>query len=313
MLCDIMRKLPLSGNVLIEVDSKHLTVIKCQKTEFKILGQSGVEFPFLPAVDRVNGYYLPCADLRDMIRFTVFSAAVDESKPIMTGEMVEADDKEFRIVATDGFRMALRRKKTERTDNDTDEDTEAEGTGGVNIKAVIPSKAMNEVARLLPQGDDETVGLYITENHALFKMKGCVIVTRLLYGDYINYARIYAQENTTAARVARADLLGSVERALLMSRDVRKSPVKLKLAGEKIEVTSFTEVGNFYDEIDAEIDGAEIELLFNPRYVVDVLKVIDEDSVSLEITTPLSPCFFRSVDKSNDSYDYLVLPLRSMR
>jgi len=295
MFSDIIRRLP-EGNVTVHSDENNVVTIKCKKSEFKVLGQSGDEFPFLPEIKKEEPYFIQSGTLKNMIRQTNFCVAVDDSKPIMTGELMEIKNGSLKMVAIDGFRVALREAElVEIAENRCE-------------KIVVPSKALNEINKLLPVENDESVTVYISDKHVLFGLKNCILVSRLIEGDFINYENVFTSEYTTIIYANKEELLNSIERTSLISKEIKKSPVKLNILNDKVEVTSFTEYGNAFDELEISVEGMPIEIAFNPRYLIDALKAIDEDEISIQFTTPLSPCIIKSEEV--ESYKYLVLPLR---
>ncbi|MCL2573919.1 MAG: DNA polymerase III subunit beta [Defluviitaleaceae bacterium] len=290
---DIVRRLP-SDSVEIHVDEKNLTIIKAGKSEFKILGMNGEEFPALPDVEKDNAYSLPSAELKDMIRQTIFSVSQDISKPVLCGELLEIDANGAKLISVDGFRISLRSFGFENSSRE--------------IKVVIPGKTLSEIAKILPTEADSMTTFYITDKHILFDLENCVVVSRLLDGEFIKYENMFTKETETLVNVDRRDLLDCIERASLISRDSKKNPVKLKIAEGRIVVTSNTEMGASYEEIGVEQDGADLEIGFNPRYLTDVLKVLDYERISMEFITPITPCVIKV--EGSDDYKYLVLPLR---
>ena len=290
---DIVRRLP-GDSVEIHADDKNLTVIKSGKSEFKILGMGAEEFPVLPEVEKEHIYSLPSSELKDMIRQTIFSVSQDISKPVLCGELLEIDETCAKLVSVDGFRISLRKFDFENS--------------GKNVKVVIPGKTLNEIGKILPTDAEYVTSFYVTDKHILFELDNCIVVSRLLEGEFIKYDNMFTKETETTINVDRRDLLDCIERATLISRDSKKSPVKLKLTEGHIEVTSNTEMGASYEEIGAEQDGPDLEIAFNPRYLTDVLKVLDYERISVEFSTALSPCVIK-VEGSED-YKYLVLPLR---
>ena len=293
---DIVRRLP-GKSVEISCDDKNLTVIRSDKSEFKILGMDGSDFPEMPVVleEVGGGFTLPSVGLKNMIRQTIFSVSQDTSKPVLCGELLEIVDGTVRLVSVDGFRISLRKS-----------DFEAGVTTGARV--VIPGKALSEISKILPTDGDATVSFFTQDNHILFEMGNCVVVSRLLEGEFINYENMLVKEAETTIVVNRAEFLESIERAALISRDTKKSPVKLKLEEGQIVITSNTEMGTSYEEVHAEQDGPGLEIAFNPRYITDVLKVLECERIVMEFTSALSPCIIKVED--SDDYKYLVLPLR---
>jgi len=290
---DIVRRLP-GDNVEIYADDKNLTVIKSGKSEFKVLGMAAEEFPALPEVEKEQSYNLPSAELKDMIRQTIFSVSQDVSKPVLCGELLEVDDKCAKLVSVDGFRISLRKHDYE--------------NNGADVKVVIPGKTLSEIGKILPADEESTTSFYVTQKHILFDLENCIVVSRLLDGEFIKYDNMFTKETETFVNIDRRDLLNCIERATLISRDSKKSPVKLKLTEGRLEVTSNTEMGASYEEIGVEQDGPDLEIAFNPRYLTDVLKVLDYERISMEFSGALSPCVIK-VEGSED-YKYLILPLR---
>lgn len=290
---DIIRRLP-GDMVSISSDDKNITLIKSDKSEFKILGQNGDEFPFLPQVEKDSEYKILSKDLKDMIRQTIFSVAINDSKAVMTGELLEIKENQIKMVAVDGFRISLRVQNIE--------------TENFDVKCVIPAKTLNELSKLFNNDETSSISIYFTSKHILFEMDNCIIISRLLEGDFINYENVFTDEYTTLITVDRSFLLDSLERASLISKDAKKNPVKLNISADMLVITSNTEAGTSYEEIPIELDGIDIEIAFNPRYLIDALKIIEDEKITMQFTTPLSPCIMRGLE--TDSYKYLVLPLR---
>ena len=292
MFFEIVRRLPDEGWVLIETGENNVVIIKCGKTEFKIMAQSGDEFPVLPAIEKINEYKLNSNTLKNMIRQTIFSVSVDESKPVLTGELLEIEENSLTVVAVDGFRVSYRNEPLE-GDND-------------NISVVVPSKTLNEISKILP--NDEEISMYFTDKHVLVQMPECTVVSRLLDGEFLKYKQIFTMDYNTVVKCNRDELLRSLERASLISKETKKNPVKLSIEGDVVKITSNTESGTSYDEILVETEGEDISIAFNPRYLIDMLKVIDDHYIFMQFTTPLSPCIIHGEEPYN--YKYLVLPLR---
>ncbi len=293
MFLEIIRNLP-DNNISIQTDDKNVAVIKSGKSEFKILCLPGEDFPKIPVVEKNIKYETKSNVFKNMIKQTIFAVAVEDSKPILTGELIEIKEDCFNIVAIDGFRVAFR--KTDLT-NDNE-----------NISVVVPSKTLNEISRILSDKDDEVISMYFTDNHALFETEEFIVVSRLLEGEFFKYEQSFINEYTTAVEVNRQDFLNSIERATLISRDSKKSPVELSIEKEKIVITSNTEMGTSYEEVFVSTEGESLKIGFNPRYLIDALKAIDDETINIKFMSELSPCIIESTDNGN--YKYLILPLR---
>ncbi|MDR3239860.1 MAG: DNA polymerase III subunit beta [Clostridiales bacterium] len=295
---EIIRKMP-GDTVSFQSDANHLTKLKSGRAEFKILGLPGDEFPVLPKVPKELGYTVSASIFKDMIRQTIFSVALEESKPVLTGELLHIKDGIMHLVSVDGFRISYRCEQQE-----TLMESDAQNV-------VVPAVSLNELARVLPAAganEKDEMRFYFTDKHILFETNQYTLVSRLLEGEFIRYNQIFNEDFTTLVSVERAQLLQSLERASLIARENRKSPVKLSIEQDSIVITSSTELGASYDEVSAEIDGVTLEIAFNPRYLIEALKAIDEERVLITFTGALSPCIIKS--KENENFKYLILPLR---
>jgi DNA polymerase-3 subunit beta len=288
-----------------------VTLIKGGGAEFRILGSSPDEFPKLPELEDSfieNTFEIFSGQLRAMIRQTIFAVSLDESKPAMTGELFEIKDGQLKIAAIDGFRIAVR---TLTIDNKE-----------LNLSAIIPGKSLTELTKILDSGDKSIVSVHFTDKHVLFETDEAKVLTRLINGKLMDFENIFETTvGTTFVTVNVKEMADTIERAALISRETRKSPVRLiaEKEQEKLVVESNTETGTFYEELSSEagieIDGLHLKIAFNPKYLTDVLRVLDEEKAVLQFTTPLSPCIIKGIneEKSGENLRYLVLPLRDMK
>jgi DNA polymerase-3 subunit beta len=297
VFADIVRGLP-GPNIEISVDDKNLTTIKSGRSEFKILGMNPEEFPALPKVSKSQAYKISSAVFKNMIRQTVFSVSQDASKPVLCGQLLDIKEDNIKMVSVDGFRISLRSWTLESSGENSN----------LDVKMVVPGKTMSELSKILPADSDTMLDFYYTSQHVLFDLGSCVAVSRLLDGEFINYENMFVSEATTAITLNRNEAMESIERATLISRDSKKSPVKLKIENSTVAISSNTEMGASYEEVAALQDGPDLEIAFNPRYLTDVMKVLDAEKITMSFTSSLSPCIIK-VEGSED-YKYLVLPLR---
>ena len=292
---DIVRSLP-GPAVEISVDDKNLATIKSGKAEFKILGMDAAEFPEFPQVVKNQGYKINSLTLKNMVRQTVFSVATDNSKPVLCGQLLDiSNDGTIKVVAVDGFRISLRQAALEEGEYK-------------DAKIVISGKTMNEVSKILPADADAVTTFYCSDQHVLFDLENCTVVSRLLEGEFVSYENMFTSESTTIATVSREEILESIDRATLISRDTKKNPVKFKIENSNIGISTNAELGASYEEVSILQDGPDLEIAFNPRYLTDVMKVLDGDKIIISFTSSLSPCII-TLEGSED-YKYLILPLR---
>jgi len=293
MFSEIIKKLP-DQEVIIYTDEANMTFIKSGKAEFRILGQNSNEFPSLPAVEKNDEYTLSSNEFRNMIKQTIFSISATESKPTLTGELIEIENGSLNVVAVDSFRVSFRVAHI--------------ATEKPNRSVIVPGKSLNELSKILPTIDDSELSLYFTEKHILFETDNCIVISRLLEGEFLKYKQIFTDDYTTIIYANKQEILASLERSSLISKDSNKIPIKLKIEDDTLIITSNSETGRSYEEMPIEMDGNMLEVAFNPKYLIDAIKVIDTEKISIQFTTPLSPCIIKG--HKSDLYKYLILPLR---
>jgi DNA polymerase-3 subunit beta len=290
---DIIRRLP-DSEVLIEVIENNLILIECEKSRFEIRGISPEGFPSLPPIEKENAFRIKQKLVRDLVRQTIFAVSPDDNRPILTGTLIECKNGELAFVSIDGFRLALRKSSVENPQSE--------------LSVVVPGKTLNEIVKIL-QPVDEDIVIYSTSNQILFDMGNCKVLSRLLEGEYLNYQSIIPREYETKVRVKTQELLSGVERAsLIISSEERRYPVRFIITDNSVVITANTELGSVREEIAVEMTGDELDIGFNPRYFIDALRVIDDETVEIFFTTDIGPCTVRPID--DNYFAYMVLPVR---
>ncbi len=289
---EIIRRLP-DSEVEISLKDNSELLIRCGPIKFNILSYNPSEFPELPKIKEEQVYEISQKLFKDMIRQTIFATAEDETRPILTGALIEIEKNMLNMVALDGYRVALRKGKIEsQTDN----------------KVVIPGKTLNEVNRIMSGEEDEKVKISLTSNHALFTIDNTKLISRLLEGEFINYNQIIPKEFKSKVKIETEQLLDDIERASLLGREGHNNLVKFTIKDDEITIDSSSELGNAHEKIGIELEGEDLQIAFNSRYLIDALRVIDDDIIYLEFTTNLSPGIIKP--STNDNIIYLVLPVR---
>ncbi|NLK87823.1 MAG: DNA polymerase III subunit beta [Clostridiaceae bacterium] len=295
MFGDIVRRLP-DSEVLIEVKENDSVIIECENSLFEIKGISSEGFPSLPSIEKEEGIRISKKILKDMIKQTIFAVSIDENRPILTGSLFEYKSGKLTIVSIDGYRLAMRCFFSENT------------AEGIDRSLVIPGKTLNEIAKII-QPVDEDIYIYAAGNQILFDMGNCIMTSRLLEGEYLNYMGIIPSEHETKITVNTKDLLACFERAsLVITNEERRYPVKLDISDDLVIITANTEAGNVREEIRAEMEGKKLDISFNHRYFIEALRVIDNEMVDIFFTTNIGPCTIKPM-QGND-FAYLILPIR---
>lgn len=295
MFNDIIRNLP-ENEVIIYSDNSNITCIESGKSVYKIQTEESNEFIKLPEIEKKYKCEISEEVFKNMIKQTIFSVAVDDVRKFLTGELIEIKNNCFNIVAIDGNRVAFRTNSIENFDQD--------------IRVTVPAKTLNEISKILSDKDQESkINIYFDENHILFETKSCQVVSRLIEGEYLNYEQFFNNDdNGSIVEVNKFEFLKSIERATLISNDSTKNPVKLEIKENSIIVSSNTEFGNSIEEIAITLEGLGLKIAFNPRYLIEALKVIEDDTISIKFVNPLSPCIIKGIEKND--YRYLIVPIR---
>ncbi|MTI49786.1 DNA polymerase III subunit beta [Sporosalibacterium faouarense] len=288
---DMIRKLP-DFPVEIEVRDDNNVYINCGNSKFKLIGQSSVEYPQLPKLLDEISLDIPKDLLRTMIKQTVFATAQDETRPILTGALLEVNNNEAALVALDGYRLALKNIKI---------------NCQKDVKVVIPSKTLNELNKILDDNDAD-INVRFTSSHILFDLGNTVIISRLIEGQFLNYNDIIRNEYKSKVKVKTKDIQESIERASLLAREGKNNLVKLDITDENLVITSNSEIGDIHEDIPIELEGNDIKIAFNSKYILEGIKVIDSEEIEMNFVSNISPCILKPV--GDDSYTYLILPVR---
>ena len=291
---EIIRKLP-NATIKIETLENQIIRITCEKSVFDVVYMNTNEFPELPEINENLKISVKQNILKNMIKGTSFAIAQDETRPILQGILFEVKNKNLNLVALDGYRLAI---KSEFLDTDID------------IEVVIPGKTLNEVSKILEDVDD-IVNITFTNNHILFNLEKTKIISRLLEGKFINYNSLLPQEHKLLVDVNRQELQNAIERASLMAKDGNTNLIKIDIQQDNLVITSNSQLGKVREEMSIKLQGDELQIAFNSRYLLDVLKNIEDDEVVMKMTSGISPCVIE--EKNSDNAKYLVLPVRVMR
>ncbi len=295
LLGEILRRMP-DDAVSLSAGADLSVHIQCGPTSFDIKGSSDEDFPELPSVSGGNALSIAQGELRSMIGQTIFAVSDNESRPIHTGALFETEGDRLTMVAVDGYRLALRRGKLA-------------GEGPEGLSFVVPGAALNEVEKIC--GDsDEPAAITQGDRHVTFEIGGTLLVARRLEGEFLNYRQTIPRNNAIVLEAEAADLQRSIDRASLIINDKLKSPLRCKFEDGSLSITSKTAIGAAFDRCPIAGDGKGLEIGFNNRFLMDAVKAAPAQRVRLELNTPTSPCLILPREGEEDSFLYMVLPVR---
>lgn len=288
---DIIKELPEGESVTVTVKKSNLIQVECEKNVFKIMGLPKEEFPQLPEFKDKESITMPQAKLKKMINMTGFAISHDETRYVLNGILFVIKPDFIRLVATDGRRLAV-----------ADEKMQLPKT--LERKIIVPAKAINELGKLL--GDDGDVKIFFSDNQIFFDVGHSRLVSRLIEGEFPDYEKVIPKEVKEKLGVSRDKLLSAVRRVALFTNP-ESMAVKIDLAKDKAVLSKNSQyLGEARAELDADYKGKEISVGFNPAYLLDVLKNVEQETIGLEISDSEKP----GVLRIGEEYTYVVLPMQ---
>lgn len=292
LFSEIIRKMP-SENIEIEVSSDLVTTIRGENAEYKIAALPADDYPSIPDRETGESFELLQSMLKNMIDQTIFAVSVNDSKPILMGELFDIMDHRFNLAAIDGFRLAVRSEQIDTEDH---------------FNFVVKAKTLSEISKLLKDDGEDKVSLHVSKKHITFEVGKYTVISRLLEGEFHNYKGSIPSNHNTEIILNTRDLISSLERCMLLINDKTKAPVRCIFKDGTVKISCYTTLGKLNDEFTADISGPTVEIGFNCRYLLEALKAAESDKVRLQLNGGLSP--MKIVPLQGDAYVFLVLPMR---
>lgn len=291
LFSEIIRKLP-DSDVLIETNANSQASIRCERSNFNIPGTSGEDFNYLPEVQKEKHITLSQFSLKEIIRQTIFSISDQENTKIMTGELFEVNGDQLKVVSLDGHRISIRRITLKESFD--------------SFKVIIPGKTLIEVSKILNGGTEDDVDVYVTDKHILFEYDNTKVVSRLLEGEFYKIDQMLSNDYETKFKVNKKEFTNCIDRASLFIKESDKKPIILNIENSSIYMRINTAMGSMNEELEIKKEGKDLKIGFNPKFLMDALRVIDDEEISIYMMNAKSPCFIRNED---NSYIYLILPV----
>ena len=288
---EIVRKLP-DNDVVIETESDNQAIITCEKAKFNIAAQSGDDFSYLPAIEREDFITISEFTLKEVVRQTIFSIADNDTNKMMTGELFEIDNDVLRVVSLDGHRISIR--KIELKD------------AYQPRKVIVPGKTLQEISKIIGGEADAEVEISFTKNHIVFEFDRTLVVSRLIEGEYFRIDQMLSSDYETRVHVNKKELLDCIDRATLLIKEGDKKPIIIDIKNESMELKIKSQIGSMDELIFCTKDGKDLMIGFNPKILIDALRVIEDEEVDLYFMNAKAPCFIKD---ENQSYIYLILPV----
>lgn len=288
---DIVRKLP-DNDITIQTDENYKTTIICEKAKFNIMGKSGEDFSYLPVIEREESIAVSQFTLKEVIRQTIFSISDNDNNKLMSGELFDIKGNELKVVSLDGHRISIRKI-----------DLKEEYS---QRKVVVPGKTLNEISKILSGDTDKYVNIFFTANHIVFEFENTIVVSRLIEGEYFRIEQMLSSDYETKVTVNKKELLSCIDRATLLVKEGDKKPIIINITDMGMELKINSALGSMNEDIDIQKEGKDLMIGFNPKFLIDALRVIDDEQVDLYMVNPKAPCLIKNEE---EKYIYLILPV----
>ncbi len=288
---EIIRKFP-DSEITITTDENFKTTITCEKATFSIAGKSGEDFSYLPSFEKKQFIYLSQFSLKELIRQTIFSIADNDTNKLMTGELFEVKENMLTVTALDGHRIAIR--KTELKDSFE------------HIKVIVPGKTLNEISKILTGGTDSDVRVFFETNLIAFEFENTIVVSRLIEGEYFKVEQMISSNFDTIVNINKKEFLDCIDRSTLLVKEGDKKPIIINITENELELKISSFLGSMNEQLEINKNGKDLMIGFNPKFLMDALKVIDEEKVDIYFVNPKAPCVMKN---SEETYIYLILPV----
>lgn len=293
----IIRIFP-DSEVSFVADDRNMVRLTCGASEFDIHGLTAEAFPNMPELGGENGFRISRGLMKEIIGSTSFSVSQLDTRPILTGEFFHVENHSLTAVALDNYRLALREEKNCVFDNDN------------SFSFVVPGKSLNEVYRLLDDGDEQ-MQIEFTAKYVIFKVDDVVLFSRLLEGEFMDYKRAIPAQNKIFVKLSRSAFEDSVNRASLLVDEKLKTPLRCRFTDTQLEINCSTQVGKVNDCLPIEKEGEDLEIGFNNRFLLDALRACRDEELKLSLSSPfMSMMIEAATPAENGKYLYLVLPVK---
>ena len=289
---DLVRKLPDEDINIISDERYNLRFLCGESIDYEYNGKSADTFSDIPKFEIKDSFELKELSLKELIRQTIFSISDNESNKTLRGELFEIKNGVLRVVSLDGQRVSIRRIEI----NDKE----------LNKKVIVPGRSLNDLFNILGKEAEGEVTIHFTDNHMIAVFESTTFVTRLIEGEFFNVDNVITKDYSTKIKINKKDLYDGVDRSTIIAREGDKKAIVFTVNEDVMNIRMNSSSGKMNEKINIEKEGNDLKIGFNPKFLTDALKVIDDENIYLYMTSPKSPCFIRD---DEDSYTYMILPV----
>ena len=291
---EIIRRLP-DGDVTVNMNDRFSFNIRSGATRLNIAGQDADLFPRLPQMDNEREISLPQDMLRDMIQKTEFAIAAEDMREVLTGCYLEIAGGDVTMVALDGYRLALKRAKC----SDVLE----------KLSAIIPGRAVGDIGKLLSEDENAFAQLSFGGNKLNIRLEKTEIFVILVEGEYVNYRQVIPKQFGTRVTLELEPFRRCVDRAALIAREGNNNRLLLRISDGEMVIEAHSQIGDVHEELEIQQEGGDLNIAFNVKYLIDVVRYIDAEKIEMNLNSPITPCVITPVN--DPDYVHLVLPVRT--
>ncbi len=295
-LSSMIRTLP-DGEITISNDTNYVTTISAGAAKFEILGMSGDLFPAMPLLAGDKKFVIEQGQLKKMLQQVIFACATIDLKPVLTGVLFESHGERLRLCGCDGYRIAIREEEC------------IKGLA-LDVRFVVPSKTLQELIRLLSDSEEQ-IRIELAGRHIIFAFEDFFFFSRYVDGEYIDYSKSLPKEFRTRVTVGLDSAIGCFERCALLIDERAKSPIRLQVTADGLEIKCTTANGKIDEEIVCKVEGEEMLVGFNNKFLLDALRgaaACGQEEVCFDLNSPLSGMAITSPE--TNAFYYMVVPMR---
>ena len=293
LFSNAVKKLPdTDEDVFLEIDEKDNLKIECGYAKFNFSTSSAEEFPQLSQVLDGKTFEIKESLVKNMIKQTVYAVSQKDDKPVLSGLLFDVTCDNINVVGCDGFRVAIRKEEIQ-SENE--------------LKFIFPGKNAKELLGILGE-TEELVKFFVNENNVKIVTDRCVFVSRIIDGEYLNYQSVANHKNTLEFTVERRKILNSIDRAATIVNEASKSHVLLDIDETSVSIDCESVMGKVKDKFSIDMKGEPMQIAFNPKYLIEAFKNIEEDKIKISFSTPVTPAVIRPIE--GEKFVYIILPVR---
>lgn len=290
-LQEVVRKLP-DGEITMQTDDNYNVIISCGKLNININGRSGEDFVLLPEIEKKDSISISMFALKEAVRQTIFSIGISDTNKIMSGIHMMIKEDQLKLTSLDGHRISIRKIQLKNSYEEKE--------------VIVPGRALNEISKIIENDTEKEITIYFCDAHMIFEFNNTVIITRLIDGKYFNVDRMLSSDYETKITVNNKEISDCIDRSMLFSKEGNKKPIVLNISEGILSIEVNSTEGGLNDEINIQSSGRDIRIGFNPKFLLDAMKVIDDENIDMYFVNPKAPCYIKNDD---ESYIYMILPV----